>query len=72
MEFAAQCCKYIEGLFAIPAYQYVSVCGTAITNGGAPTPIADCNMACSGNSTELCGGPNRLNVSQFIEGDKSS
>ena len=41
----------------------VAVCDTQIENGGAPTPLTDCNMACAGNGTELCGGPNRLNVS---------
>ncbi|KAI0364868.1 galactose oxidase [Pilatotrama ljubarskyi] len=40
-------------------------CDTAIDNGGAPTPLTDCNMACSGNSSEFCGGPNRLNVYNF-------
>ncbi|KAI0641646.1 hypothetical protein C8Q79DRAFT_918971 [Trametes meyenii] len=40
-------------------------CDTQIENGGAPTPPGDCNMACNGNSTELCGGPNRLNVYNF-------
>ncbi|KAI0820881.1 hypothetical protein BC628DRAFT_1412846 [Trametes gibbosa] len=40
-------------------------CDTAIQNGGAPTPLTDCNMACAGNSSELCGGPNRLNVYNF-------
>jgi hypothetical protein len=32
---------------------------------GAPTPPADCNMACVGNSSEICGGPNRLAVYNF-------
>ncbi|KAI0631805.1 hypothetical protein C8Q77DRAFT_1219134 [Trametes polyzona] len=36
-------------------------CDTAIQNGGASAPLTDCNMACSGNSSEFCGGPNRLN-----------
>ncbi|RPD53575.1 galactose oxidase [Lentinus tigrinus ALCF2SS1-7] len=40
-------------------------CDTQIENGGAPTPLSDCNMACSGNSSEFCGGPNRLNVYNF-------
>ncbi|KAH9896068.1 hypothetical protein C8Q73DRAFT_463729 [Cubamyces lactineus] len=40
-------------------------CDTQIENSGAPTPATDCNMACNGNSTELCGGPNRLNVYNF-------
>ena len=38
-------------------------CGLSFSNGGAPTPLSDCNMPCAGNATEFCGGPNRLNVS---------
>ncbi|KAF8346390.1 glyoxal oxidase N-terminus-domain-containing protein [Amanita rubescens] len=37
-------------------------CGNAIVNGGAPATASDCNMVCAGNSSEFCGGPNRLNV----------
>ncbi|KAF2110143.1 hypothetical protein BDV96DRAFT_584443 [Lophiotrema nucula] len=37
-------------------------CGNAITNGGAPADSAGCDMVCNGNSTEYCGGPNRLNL----------
>ncbi|PIL32445.1 hypothetical protein GSI_05147 [Ganoderma sinense ZZ0214-1] len=40
-------------------------CSTAIANGGAPIAASLCNMACAGNSTELCGGPNALNVYNF-------
>jgi hypothetical protein len=36
-------------------------CGNAIANGGAPAADG-CNMVCNGNTTEMCGGPNRLNV----------
>ncbi|KAF8196991.1 glyoxal oxidase N-terminus-domain-containing protein [Pholiota molesta] len=35
------------------------------TNGGAPTAAGDCNMVCQGNSSEFCGGPNRLNVYNY-------
>ena len=44
----------------------VADCSTAITNGGAPIAASLCNMACAGNSTELCGGPNALNVSTVL------
>ncbi|KAJ7222415.1 hypothetical protein GGX14DRAFT_428693 [Mycena pura] len=44
-------------------------CGTAIVNGGAPTPLADCNMLCAGNSSEFCGGPNRLTVYNYTGTD---
>ena len=37
-------------------------CGLDFSNGGAPTPLTDCSMVCAGNSSEFCGGPNRLNV----------
>ncbi|TBU26664.1 hypothetical protein BD311DRAFT_666990 [Dichomitus squalens] len=40
-------------------------CSTNIANGGAPIDASLCNMACAGNSTELCGGPNALNVYNF-------
>lgn len=36
-------------------------CGLAFANGGgASAPAGDCNMVCTGNSSEFCGGPNRL------------
>ncbi len=34
-------------------------------NGGAPATASDCNMVCAGNSSEFCGGPNRLNVYNY-------
>jgi hypothetical protein len=52
-------------------YQYFGVeyaqecyCGNSFSNGGAPAPdgTVGCNMLCNGNTTEYCGGPNRLNV----------
>lgn len=44
-------------------------CGTAIVNGGAREPISDCNMACAGNVSEFCGGPNRLTVYNYTGTD---
>ncbi|KAH9979503.1 copper radical oxidase [Lactifluus volemus] len=40
-------------------------CGTAVVNGGAPTPPGDCSMPCKGNSSEFCGGPSRLNLYNY-------
>lgn len=37
-------------------------CGNATENGGANTTFTDCNMACTGNSSEICGGPDRLDL----------
>lgn len=48
-------------------FNYFLGCGNAIVNGGSPAPdgSAGCNMACNGNSAEICGGPNRLDVYQY-------
>lgn len=40
-------------------------CGSSIEAGGAPAPASDCNMQCTGNSSEYCGGPNRLNFYNY-------
>ncbi|KAH8105346.1 galactose oxidase [Cristinia sonorae] len=37
-------------------------CGTTLVNGAVLGAEADCNMGCGGNTTEACGGPNRLSV----------
>lgn len=49
-------------------YQYMGVeygrecyCGNVIATGSAPA-TDNCNMQCAGNSLEICGGPNRLNM----------
>ena len=47
-------------------------CGNTFSNGGAPTPAGDCSMTCSGNSSEICGGPNRLNVYNLTGSGQSS
>ncbi|KAE9389021.1 galactose oxidase [Gymnopus androsaceus JB14] len=39
-------------------------CASSILNG-APIPAADCNMVCSGNATEFCGGPDALNMYNY-------
>ena len=40
-------------------------CGNSVQAGGAPATASDCNMLCSGNNTQYCGGPNRLNLYSF-------
>ncbi|KDR73046.1 hypothetical protein GALMADRAFT_142739 [Galerina marginata CBS 339.88] len=44
-------------------------CASALTNGGGPAALTDCNMVCQGNSTEFCGGPNRLNAYNYTGTD---
>jgi hypothetical protein len=42
-------------------------CDNTFKNGGGPAPDGStgCNMPCSGNAAEMCGGPNRLNMYSF-------
>lgn len=40
-------------------------CGTSVQAGGAPASVSECNMVCPGNSTQYCGGPNRLNLYNY-------
>ncbi|KAH0421357.1 WSC domain-containing protein [Colletotrichum camelliae] len=53
-------------------YQYIGMeyggecwCGNTLAAGAVPALAADCSMPCNGNSSEYCGGPNRLNMYQF-------
>lgn len=50
-------------------YQYFGIeyrsecfCGDMIGNRAAKAPETDCRLTCSGNSTQYCGGGNRLTV----------
>jgi glucan 1,3-beta-glucosidase len=42
-------------------------CDNSIQNGGALAPDGDflCNMPCTGNNAEMCGGPNRVGVYSY-------
>ena len=40
-------------------------CDAQFENFGAPVTDGGCTMPCAGNSSEFCGGPNRLNVYNF-------
>lgn len=53
-------------------YSAECFCGNAFMNGGAPAPdgLDGCSMPCNGNSSEFCGGPNRLDV--YGRGQKSA
>jgi hypothetical protein len=40
-------------------------CDNVIRGIGAPTSGSDCNMPCSGNASETCGGRNKINIYQL-------
>lgn len=47
-------------------------CDSEYRNGGGPAPDlgAGCNMACTGDTGEICGGPNRLSVYQLVTAEQ--
>ena len=46
-------------------YSTQCFCSTSIGGSGALASASDCNMLCSGNSSEYCGGPDRLNLYNY-------
>jgi hypothetical protein len=39
-----------------------SDCGDLISHGSTNVPLSDCNFQCTGDSSEICGAGNRLNM----------
>ncbi|KAL7931905.1 WSC domain-containing protein [Trichoderma chlorosporum] len=67
----AQCvdaCKADQYAYAGVEYGGECWCGDSFSDGSVPAPITDCAMTCNDNSTEFCGGPNRLNVYKLETG----
>ncbi|KAF2254450.1 WSC-domain-containing protein [Trematosphaeria pertusa] len=61
----SQCVEYCATrgfYYAGSEYSTECYCGNSIQNGATQTTGSDCNMACGGNATEACGGPNRLTM----------
>jgi hypothetical protein len=46
-------------------YSSECYCGNALEPSSAVAPAGECGMKCSGDATEMCGGPNRLSVYQW-------
>jgi len=44
-------------------------CGTTLNAAAVQANDTDCSMTCNGNSSETCGGPNRLNVYNYTGTD---
>ncbi|KAL5480284.1 hypothetical protein ACEPAI_1554 [Sanghuangporus weigelae] len=49
-------------IFAGVEFGQECYCDNFIENSGTNASLADCNMACTGDASESCGGPNRLNL----------
>lgn len=48
--------------YAGTEYSQECYCGSSLAAAAASAPEGDCSMACSGDSTQPCGGPNRLTL----------
>ncbi|PTB46771.1 uncharacterized protein TrAFT101_003787 [Trichoderma asperellum] len=60
-----ECTSYCFGLdfpYAGTEYYTQCFCGTTLATGGTNTTATDCNTPCGGNSTQACGGPDRLTL----------
>jgi hypothetical protein len=55
-------CANGQYLYAGVEYGGECFCARSVLAGTTAMPETDCNMHCNGNSSEACGGPNRLNL----------
>lgn len=61
----AKCTSYcFERGFVYAGTEYFSecYCGNFLARGAKPAEDGDCNTHCAGNSTEACGGRNKLSL----------
>ncbi|PQE27274.1 GPI anchored protein [Rutstroemia sp. NJR-2017a WRK4] len=66
-ELCQSACQAAGYTYAGTEYSGECYCANEIMNGSVPAPDGNalCNMTCYGNSTEICGGPNRLSLFVF-------
>jgi Glyoxal oxidase N-terminus/WSC domain len=65
----AQCKK---GGFTLAGVEYGGECYCDNKLGADSVKSTACNMACSGDATETCGGPGALNLYKYVSGTASS
>jgi glucan endo-1,3-alpha-glucosidase len=67
IEYANECCEFLLlPLIISQRLTNLIVCDNSIRNGGpAPDGNTQCNMACAGDNTEICGGNLRVDVYQY-------
>lgn len=54
--------------YAGTEYAQECFCGNSLASSGAAA-TSGCNMACQGDSSEMCGGPDRLTIWEYQGGD---
>ncbi|KAF2864815.1 glyoxal oxidase N-terminus-domain-containing protein [Massariosphaeria phaeospora] len=67
-------CRNAGYTWAGTEYSAECFCDSALRNGGGPAPDGNdqCSMLCAGDETQMCGGPNRLTMFRFFEGNEGS
>ncbi|KAI5360847.1 putative carbohydrate-binding WSC, glyoxal oxidase, galactose oxidase/kelch, beta-propeller [Septoria linicola] len=67
VEACTSACKKAGYKLAGVEYAAECFCDNTLQNGAGPASDGDaqCNMQCSGNNDQTCGGPNRLNLYSF-------
>jgi hypothetical protein len=67
VEYSGECCQLLLKWLCRIGNANMIDCGNYFSNGGGPAPdgATGCNMLCNGNTSETCGGPNRLDVYDF-------
>ncbi|KAJ7508871.1 glycosyl hydrolase family 71-domain-containing protein [Mycena galericulata] len=62
IESCQSSCAAAGFLYAGVEYAQECWCASSITSGVLKASSGDCNMKCTGSTTELCGGGNRINI----------
>ncbi|KAI8942832.1 hypothetical protein NX059_000872 [Plenodomus lindquistii] len=65
-------CQTAGYVLAGTEYSGECFCSNFLGTKGGPAPDGEalCNMACSGDTTEMCGGPDRLSLFKYYTGEE--
>ncbi len=66
VEACARFCFYNGFTFAGVEHASECYCGSALQARSVAAADGDCSMECSGDASQMCGGPNRLSVYQWV------
>lgn len=57
------CAEFCQGFrYFGTEYSAECYCGNALHASSSPAPLSECDMPCSGDASQFCGGPNRLTL----------
>jgi hypothetical protein len=71
IEACQTACSSAHYTYAGVEYGQECYCATSILGAATIADDGRCNMACAGNSTEICGGPNGINIYQNSDSQSS-